>query len=205
MIKGIFFDFDGVITVEKMGTPTIVSHIAKATGFPARQVETAYRRHNRLLLRGDITHKDMWGAFCEELGREVDYSVLTDSFLNITPDRALISYIRELKENYIIGMITDNKVDRIETILENTELKNLFDVVTISADVHAQKTEAKIFDAALSKASLSPAECVFIDNTAKNLEIPSGMGFKTILFDDEKRDMAEFKDRLNGLLGNWTV
>ena len=36
---------------------------------------------------------------------------------------------KELKKNYIIGMITDNKVDRIETILENTELRNLFDVV----------------------------------------------------------------------------
>ena len=64
MIRGIFFDFDGVITMEKMGTPTIVSYIAKETGLPLNQVETAYRRHNKFLLRGDITHEDMWCSFC---------------------------------------------------------------------------------------------------------------------------------------------
>lgn len=200
MIKGIFFDFDGVITIEKLGTPTIVSYIAKVTGLAAEQVETAYRRHNKLLLRGDITHKDMWRSFCEELRRDIDYSVLTRSFLNITIDRELIAYIKELKEEYIIGLITDNKVDRIEAILDNMALRNLFDVVTISADVHAQKTEKKIFEDALKKSKLNPDECVFIDNTAKNLEIPGAMGFQTILFDDEKRDLAEFRERLNQII-----
>lgn len=201
MIRGIFFDFDGVITVEKMGTPTIVSYIAKETDLPAERVETAYRRHNKLLLHGDITHEDMWCLFCEELGKDIAYSVLTDSFLNVTIDQALIAYIKELKENYIIGMITDNKVDRIETILAKTELKNLLDVVVISAGVHAQKTEPRIFEDALRKTKLNPMECVFIDNTATNLEVPSKMGFKTILFDDDKRNIAEFKDRLSEILG----
>lgn len=205
MIRGIFFDFDGVITVEKMGTPTIVSYIAKETGLSLERVETAYRRHNKLLLHGDITHEDMWGTFCEEVGMDIDYSILLKSFLNVTIDRTIVSYMRELKKNYIIGMITDNKVDRIETILENTELKNLFDAVIISAGIHAQKTDSKIFEEALRAIELNPAECVFIDNTAMNLEVPSKMGFQTILFDDDKRDIAEFKDRLSKILGKETV
>jgi len=201
MIRGIFFDFDGVITVEKMGTPTIVSYIAKETGLSLEQIETAYRKHNKGLLRGDITHEDMWCSFCEEVGMDIAYSVLIDSFFNVTIDKELLAYIKELEKDYIIGMITDNKVDRIETILENTELKDLFDVVIISAGVHAQKTESKIFEEALRMAELNPMECVFIDNTAMNLEVPSKMGFQTILFDDDKRDIAEFKDRLSKILG----
>lgn len=193
MIKGIFFDFDGVITLEKQGTPPIISYIAKETGLPPQSVEVAYRKYNRALLCGKIIHKDMWQGFCEELQSDIDYDILTGAFLNITPDQTVITYIKELKEKYIIGLITDNKVDRIETILKTFNLKDLFDVVVISAEVHAGKTEEAIFKVALNRSGLEPQESVFIDNTARNLEVPARMGFRTIYFDDEKRDLAELK------------
>ena len=41
MIKGIFFDFDGVITLEKQGTPPVISYIAKETCLPVKSVEAA--------------------------------------------------------------------------------------------------------------------------------------------------------------------
>lgn len=166
MIKGIFFDFDGVITLEK---------------------------HKERHLCGEITHEDMWQSFCEELQRDIDYEILTGAFLNITLDETVITYIRELKEKYIIGMITDNKVDRIETVLKEFNLENLFDVVVISAEVHTGKTEERIFEVVLDRSGLEPQEIVFIDNTARNLEVPTKMGFRTIHFDDENRDLTELK------------
>ena len=38
MIKGIFFDFDGVISLEKQGTPPVIAYIAEATGLPVAAV-----------------------------------------------------------------------------------------------------------------------------------------------------------------------
>ena len=143
------------------------------------------------MLMGEVTHPDMWQQFCEELETDIDYEILTGAFLNITLDQAVVDYIRKLKEKYLIGMITDNKVDRIETILKEKGLEELFDVVVISAQVHSGKTEEKVFEEALKRSNLKPQECVFIDNTAQNLEVPAGMGFRTVYFDDEKRDLAE--------------
>lgn len=194
MIKGIFFDFDGVITLEKQGTPPMIAYIEEATGLPGGAVEKAYRRHNRALLMGEVTHPDMWKEFCEELETDISYEVLKDAFLNITLDQSVIAYIRELKEKYLIGMITDNKVDRIETILKEKGLEELFDVVVISAQVHCWKTDEKIFAEALKRGGLESGECVFIDNTAQNLEVPRQMGFRTVYFDDEKRDLTELRN-----------
>lgn len=191
MLKGIFFDFDGVITLEKQGTPPMIAYIAETTGLPVEAVEKAYRRHNRALLMGEVTHPDMWQQFCADMDTNINYEILTGAFLNITLDQAVVDYIRKLKEKYLIGMITDNKVDRIETILKEKGLEELFDVVVISAQVHSGKTEEKIFEEALKRSNLKPQECVFIDNTAQNLEIPAKMGFRTVYFDDEKRDLAE--------------
>lgn len=193
MIKGIFFDFDGVITLEKQGTPPMIAYIAVTTGLPVDAVEKAYRRHNRALLMGEVNHPDMWQQFCEELETDIDYGILKGAFLNITLDQTVVDYIRELKEKYLIGMITDNKVDRIETILKEKGLEELFDVVVISAQVHSGKTEERIFAEALNRSGLESGECVFIDNTAQNLEVPRQMGFRTVYFDDEKRDLTDLK------------
>ena len=196
-IKGVFFDFDGVITIEKQGSPTIISYISEKTGIPYDIIEKAYCKHNKDLLLGNITHRDMWDEFCSDIGQVIDYKVLEDSFLNVTIDEKMIDYITELRKDHLIGMITDNKADRIKALVDKTELKGLFDVVIISAEVHSRKSDKKIFEETLKQSGLKSSECVFIDNTASNLEKPSEMGFNTVFFDDENRDYSEL-DRLIG-------
>ena len=196
-IKGVFFDFDGVITIEKHGSPTIISYISKELGIPYDKVEKAYYKHNKDLLLGNITHRDMWDEFCSDVGQVINYRVLEDAFMNVTIDGKMIDYIKALRKDHLIGMITDNKADRIKAVVENTVLKGLFDVIIISAEVHGRKSEKRIFEEALRQAGLKPSECVFIDNTASNLEKPLEMGFHTVFFDDEKRDYSEL-DRLIG-------
>ncbi len=97
--------------------------------------------------------------------------------MNITIDKKMLQYIKDRHDHYLIGMITDNKADGIKTIVSNTELKELFNVIIISADVHSRKSERKIFEEALKQSGLKAEECIFIDNTASNLKIPSEMGF----------------------------
>jgi len=187
-IKGLFFDFDGVITFEKQGTPTMLSYIARETQIPLDILDAAYRKYNKDLLYGRITHKEMWKPFCEETGRDIGYEVLEKSFLNVTLDEKIIQYIKAKKAAYLIGMITDNKADRIYAIVNNSELKDLFDIIVISANVHSRKSEKRIFEEALKQSGLNASECVFIDNTPANLEKPAEMGFTVIHFDDEKRE-----------------
>ena len=187
-IKALFFDFDGVLTIEKRGTPTMLSYLAKETGLPYEKIKAAYMKYSKALLLGEITHREMWKPFCEELGRDLPFALLEKSFLNMTLDQRILQTIREKKGQYRIGMITDNKADRIAAIVEQTELKGLFDYIIISADVHSRKSEKKIFEEALRQAGLEARNCVFIDNTAANLVQPAEMGFVTVYFDADRRD-----------------
>ena len=200
MIKCILFDFDGVLTIDKTGSTSITNYIAQETGISLDVIKAYYYKHNKKLLMGEITHEDMWDVFCADVGKQIPYQVLIDSFKNTALDGKMFEYIKELKGQYSIGMITDNKVDRIETILRHNHYEEYFDVIAISAMLHSGKDYGTIFQYVLDNMNVTASECIFIDNTAKNLIIPKSMGMQTILFDDENRDFDLFVRNLEAKL-----
>lgn len=200
MIKAILFDFDGVLTIDKTGSESIIKFISRECDISLDIVETCYYKYNPNLLNGKITHRDMWESFCDDIGKTLDYNVLIKSFEDTKLDNNMIDLVKKLKLKYIIGMVTDNKIDRIETILEFNNLKAYFDVVSISAKLHSGKENSCIFIDTLKKLNVLPEECIFIDNTKNNLIIPKKMGMHTLLFDDENRNFKTFKNQLQYLL-----
>lgn len=196
-IKAILFDFDGVLTVDKTGSTSITNYISKECNIPLDLVKSCYYKYNRDLLIGNITHKDMWQEFCLCIGKSIDFQVLLDSFKHTLLDASMIELVKDLKQYYTIGMITDNKCDRINEILVYNNLQSYFDVVAISAEQHSGKSDGKIFNYVLDTLNVEAEECIFIDNKEKNLIIPHNMGFRTILFDDETRDSFEFRKQLD--------
>jgi len=200
MIKAVLFDFDGVLTIDKTGSTTTTNYIADACNIPLDHVKTNYYKFNRQLLLGKTTHQEIWQDFCKSLGQNVDYEILLDSFRETRLDEKMIALVRELKKKYLVGMVTDNKYDRISTILDHRGLNQYFDVVAVSACVHAGKDSRDIFDYALNALNVRANECVFIDNTEKNLIVPKQMGMSAILFHDDNRDFDLFLRDLQRIL-----
>ncbi len=199
-MKAILLDFDGVLTIDKYGSDSILRYLGENTDAPIDVLKREYYKINRGLLNGEYTHKDVWVDYCKNVGCDIDFQILIDSFINTPLDNEMISLVRELKTKYKIGMITDNKVDRITEILKYHNLSDLFDVVTISAECKCGKSNRMIFDITLESLNVEPNDCVFIDNSDKNLIVPRELGIHTILFDDENRDIEEFKNQLYKLL-----
>lgn len=199
-MQAILFDFDGVLTIDKYGSDSILRYLSENTPVPIDALKREYYKINRGLLNGEYTHKDIWADYCKNVGFDIDFQILIDSFINTPLDNEMISLVRELKTKYKIGMITDNKVDRVTEILRFHNLTDLFDLVTISAECKCGKNDRKIFDITLKSLNVEPSECIFIDNSEKNLVVPQELGMHTILFDDENRDIEEFKNQLQKLL-----
>ena len=200
MIKCILFDFDGVLTIDKTGSTSITNYISQRTHIDLDIIKANYYKYNKRLLMGEIVHENMWEDFCKDVGKQIPYRVLIDSFINTALDEKMFNYIKALKSTYRIGMVTDNKVDRIETILNHNHYADYFDVVAISAGLHSGKEDSKIFQYVLEVMEVEASECVFVDNTASNLLVPAMMGMKTILFDDDSRDFEVFVQSLRAML-----
>ena len=100
MIKCILFYFDGVLTIDKTGSTSITNYISQETEISLDIIKACYYKHNKKLLWGEIVHEDMWDQFCNDVGRQIPYQILIDSFKNTALDENMFKYIQELKNSY---------------------------------------------------------------------------------------------------------
>ncbi|EQB89995.1 putative hydrolase of the HAD superfamily [Clostridium punense] len=200
MIKAILFDFDGVLTVDATGSQSICNYVSKITGVDKTLFTKEYKKFNKVLLNGSIKHEDIWEKICEAINFQISIEVLFDSFINTPMDIEMCKLVKKLKgNNYIIGMVTHNKKDRIDAIRDYHRFNNLFDEITVSAEVGSGKEDKEIFLRTVKKLGVKANECVFIDNTEKNLIVPNEMGMETIFYDHTERNIDKLLSQLKAL------
>lgn len=190
MIKALFFDFDGVLTLDKTGSLTTTRYISQATGIDHAQVKAAFASYNDDLTRGRCTHATVWAEICRDLVADIDIALLEKAFASTPLNVEMLALTERIRPSYIVGIITDNKQDRMDCIERLHRLSCLFHPIVVSAAVGSTKAERAIFEHALALARVAPSECIFIDNTARNLLVPREMGIDGIHFDDEANDIA---------------
>lgn len=84
------------------------------------------------------------------------------------------------------------------------EIFKIFDqVVIVSCDAHCAKPDLSIYQFALEKArkqankpTLSPTNCLLIDDKTRNTETAEKFGFKTIVFNAEKQPASDLENSL---------
>jgi haloacid dehalogenase superfamily, subfamily IA, variant 3 with third motif having DD or ED len=197
VFKAVLFDFDGVLTTHEYGSQSICSYVCEAAGVDRNVFEREYRRYNAKLLTGELTHEEIWGDVCGAVGESIDISVLYDSFVNTPINAGMLELAFKLKrKNLKIGMVTDNKADRIRSIVEHHNWNSFFDGIAVSADVGSGKRQEEIFHKIFQMLDVRPEECVFIDNNIENLAVPQRLGVSVIFFDFNANDVAELEKNL---------
>jgi len=197
-IKAVLFDFDGVLTTDKTGSLTTARYLSKKTGIELSHVQSVFRRFNNDLTLGKTTHEQIWGSICGGLGKNMSIALLKEAFESTPMNARMLKLARELRSRYAVGIVTDNKKDRIDHLKKVHSLPSLFDPITVSAEIGIGKDNPKIFLDVLRRLCANPHECIFIDNSEDNLIAPSAIGIKTIYFNDEKQDFNALFAALKG-------
>ena len=196
-IKAIFFDFDGVMTLDKTGSDSICNYISREANIDKNIFEKEYRKFNKDLLVGKTTHLIIWEQLCKNIDTIIPISVLYDSFINTPTDKLMYELILKIKQfKLLTGLITDNKADRMEKICDYYGYKKIFDIIAVSGELGYGKESEKIFLKVLSDLKIKAEETIFIDNTEKNLLIPQKLGIKVIHFNDSERSMEKLKEEI---------
>lgn len=96
----------------------------------------------------------------------------------------LVETIKLLKQKYRIGLLSNTCTEEIAPLLEQNELRPLFDVVVISSETGFAKPDPEIFKYALDKLSAVPEHTLFIDDSERNINSAKSLGLHTVRYVD---------------------
>jgi HAD superfamily hydrolase (TIGR01509 family) len=200
LIKAIFFDYDGVLTTDRTGSITTVRFLSKAADIDLNALRQAFAEYNLDLTLGKTTHELIWPSVCGAVGQKIDFTLLQGAFESTPMNIGVFDLAQELRRHYHVGIITDNKADRIRHLREFQRLDDRFNPIIVSAEIGASKSQPEIFLHALAQLGIEPNEGIFVDNNLDNLLVPDALGMKTIFHDDEKNDLVALRSNIYNAL-----
>ncbi len=187
MIRNIVFDMGGVLLT--WDPPYIASKVS-------------VKDENRELLLNEIFRSVEWGYMDKGTMEEVDFLALVQSRLPesaredarialeqwddyMEPINGMLQLVKELKEKGYKLYLLSNAGLRYHRRLEKHAAMQLLDERFISAEHLCVKPNREIYETFLSKYSLRPEECVFIDDMPANIEGCKAVGMDGIVFEGD--------------------
>lgn len=176
-IKGVVFDFGGVMTTSVM--PERVRNSVAELGIGWAELERGFRRYRRLMDGGFISMADMYGLIWADAGRDLPPAVSARlveedlaSFLDEYVNRRTLRWMRELKAAGLRLAILTNMSTELEARFRKTfaEFVELADAVVVSGRERMFKPQRRIFDLTAARLGLKGEELCFIDDSAENCD-----------------------------------
>lgn len=92
-----------------------------------------------------------------------------------------IEIVNELKQaGWPLYLLSNFSVEKFELIRSQHSYLDLFDDIIISGEIGIVKPEPAIFQQALTRINRTAQECLFIDDSAANIEAARTLGFQVI-------------------------
>jgi putative hydrolase of the HAD superfamily len=141
---------------------------------------------------GLISEDEHWAAVARRLHLpESEIQAVRDEFFagDVT-DLHLLDFMRGLRKQHKVGLIS-NAWSGLRPWIIDKNFEDAFDALIISAEVRIAKPDPGIFQIALEKLDVAPAEAVFLDDFPPNVAGARAIGMHAIHFTRPEQALAE--------------
>jgi len=203
-VEAVISDFGGVLT-----TPLVQSFMAfqDQTGIStealgkAMQAATEANGENPLfeMERGEISEvvflEQLTDALEPLLGHRPEMHRFREIYFEaLDPNPTMIDLMRELKAaGYRMAMLTNNVREWEPLWRAMLPVDEIFETVVDSGFVGCRKPESRIYSLTLERLSLSPKQCLFIDDALVNVEGAQKAGIAGVHFQETEQAIAEIR------------
>jgi len=129
-----------------------------------------------------------------------NYSFLDDFVNRFESNPLLAEIIRDLKQKYQIGLLTNMYPNMLDGIKSKGLLPNVYwDVIVDSSEVGFQKPQAEMFKLAVDMAKTPANKILFVENSKMHIDAAKKLGWNTFLYNpsDVKNSNKELLNLLN--------
>lgn len=187
MKKTLLIDMYGVIIEESKGN--FIPYAYEKIHQSRYDEITRKIREEHLFSRaqlGEISSEE----FLTQLGFDRPREAAEDYLRNyLTLDKEFVPFAKKAALKYEMVLLSNDVWEWSEYITELYGLNGFFAEKFVSGKIHMRKPSAEIFEHCLVVLGRSGEECIFIDNSVKNLESAQEFGITPVLFN---RDGEEY-------------
>ncbi|MFO7721393.1 MAG: HAD family phosphatase [Gillisia sp.] len=180
MIKTIIFDFGDIFV--NLDKPATYRELEK---YGIKDFPAIISDKNLKYEKGLITSEEFLNSYKEEFGLETESVKNSWNSILIDFPEYRFNFIKKLSEEkkYQLILLSNTNEIHIDWIIENVpffeKFKDCFDAFYLSHEINLRKPDSNIYEFVLKTHSLSPEDCLFIDDTKENTEAASAMGIHT--------------------------
>jgi glucose-1-phosphatase len=134
--------------------------------------------------QGEFTTEELWDWVGRRLALDSKElaAFRSDFWAGDALDVGLVNLIRQLQPAYQTAIIS-NATDTLRQALhESYPIADAFDLIVCSAEEKVMKPDPVIFERTLERLGRRPAEAVFVDDSAANIETARQLGMAAIHF-----------------------
>jgi putative hydrolase of the HAD superfamily len=194
--KALLVDFGGVLTSEIWSS---FAEFCAQRGLDPDAAKRLFRENPEALaaLRGletgELEPAEFERRFGQLLGTDAE-GLIEGMFATLQPSEPMIAAVHRARESGVpTGLISNSWTTDHYT----SEIRALFDVAVISAEVGLHKPEPEIYELAAEQLGVAPEDCVFVDDLRENCAGAEAVGMTAVLH----RDTVETITRVEELLG----
>lgn len=185
MIQAIIFDCFGVLTTEAWHA--FLDSLSPDIRLAAQDVRRAYGA-------GMISKADMFKQVHDITGQ--DFIDPEDGGM-VQKNELLLSYIRELKKTYKIGLLSNIGSNWIRDGFLNADEQNMFDSMVFSYEEGMNKPAARIFEIAYERLAVKPEEAIMVDDQPPYCDAARAIGMQAVVYSDFRQFKAELEQILS--------
>lgn len=139
---------------------------------------------------GELTSEE----FLAYLGYAEPEETMKDYLQNyLTLDEQFPVFAAEYSKTMDFCLLSNDVLEWSEFLNDYHQLNRYFTEKIVSGEVRMRKPDRQIFLATLERLNCEPGDCIFVDNSVKNLRVAKDIGMQTILFN---RDNEEYDGRV---------
>lgn len=144
---------------------------------------------------GEISYEDFLSEMSKITGISPDKirSITESSSTGVNEE--LLDYIKSLKPEYKIGMLSNTSRNMLKELFETNEI-NLFDEVVLSYEEGMVKPDQRAYKLIAQKLGVDTNQCVFIDDQERHCVGARQTGMQAIAY----QDFPQMKQDLEALL-----
>lgn len=121
--------------------------------------------------------------FLSQLGYINPEEIMRDYLENyLTLDEQFHAFAQKYADKVDMVLLSNDVLEWSEYLTEYHSMNQYFKEKIVSGQVHMRKPEERIYVYALKRLGRVAEDCIFVDNSSKNLWAAEKLGMKTVLF-----------------------